>query len=92
MTARGLQPHVNTAGEPPVYFLGLPTILRATSETTNGAFGLVEQVMQPGFASPYHTHSLEDEAFYVLEARLAACRGSTEAQWYKLTTRIVVNG
>jgi quercetin dioxygenase-like cupin family protein len=76
MTTQGLQPHVNTADEPPVYFLGLPTILRATSETTDGAFGLVEQVMPPGFASPYHTHSLEDEAFYVLEGEMAfVCDG-----------------
>lgn len=62
------QPHVNTLDEPPTYFLGLPTRLRATGATTNGAFGLVENVMPPGFASPYHTHHLEDEAFYVLAA------------------------
>ena len=51
-------------------FLGVPTAMRATSETTSGAFGLVENWMiPPGFASPYHTHHLEDEAFYVLEGR-----------------------
>jgi quercetin dioxygenase-like cupin family protein len=71
MITQGLQPHVNTIDEPPVYFLGLPTILRATGQTTNGAFGLLEQVMPPGFASPYHTHRLEDEAFYVLEGEVA---------------------
>jgi ketosteroid isomerase-like protein len=27
--------------------------------------------MPPGFASPYHTHHLEDEAFYVLEGDMA---------------------
>jgi quercetin dioxygenase-like cupin family protein len=62
--------------QPPIYFLGLPTILRATAESTNGAFGLVEQVMPPGFESPYHTHHLEDEAFYVLEGEMAfVCDG-----------------
>jgi hypothetical protein len=53
MTTQALQPHVNTIEEPPIYFLGLPTILRATAQTTNGAFGLVENLMPPGFASPY---------------------------------------
>ena len=77
MTAQALQPHVNTADEPPIYFLGLPTILRATRQTTNGAFGLVENLMPAGFASPYHTHHLEDEAFYVLEGEMAfVCAGN----------------
>jgi quercetin dioxygenase-like cupin family protein len=50
--------------------------MRATSQTTNGAFGLVEQLMPPGFASPYHVHHLEDEAFYVLEGEIAfVCGG-----------------
>jgi quercetin dioxygenase-like cupin family protein len=78
MITSALRPHFNTAAEPPVYFLGLPTILRATGQTANGAFGLAEQVMPPGFAAPYHTHHLEDEAFYVLEGELAfVCDG----QW-----------
>jgi len=73
-----IQPYSNTIDAPPLYFLGLPTILRATGPTTNGAFGLVENVMPPGFASPYHTHQLEDEAFYVLEGEMAfVCDG----QW-----------
>jgi quercetin dioxygenase-like cupin family protein len=77
ITTSSLQPYSNTIDAPPLYFLGLPTILRATGETTNGAFGLVEQVMPPGFASPYHTHQLEDEAFYVLEGEMAfVCDGT----------------
>ena len=76
MITQGLRPYVNTTDEPPIYFLGLPTILRATGQTTNGAFGLVENLMPPGFASPYHTHHLEDEAFYVLEGDMAfVCDG-----------------
>jgi mannose-6-phosphate isomerase-like protein (cupin superfamily) len=77
MITQGLQPYANTADEPPIYFLGLPTILRATGQTTNGAFGLVENLMPPGFASPYHRHHLEDEAFYVLEGDMAfVCDGN----------------
>jgi quercetin dioxygenase-like cupin family protein len=76
MTTQSLPALVNTIHEPPLYFLGLPTILRATRHTTNGAFGLVENTMPPGFASPYHTHQLEDEAFYVLEGDMAfVCGG-----------------
>jgi uncharacterized protein (TIGR02246 family) len=37
-------------------------------------------MMPPGFASPYHTHHLEDEAFYVLEGEMAVvCDG----KWLK---------
>jgi ketosteroid isomerase-like protein/quercetin dioxygenase-like cupin family protein len=80
MLTQRLQPYVNTIEEPPIYFLGLPTILRATGQTTNGAFGLVENVMPPGFASPYHVHHLEDEAFYVLEGEMAfVCDGKWTA-------------
>src|SRR4029079_12967243 len=76
MITQGLQPYVKTTDEPPIYFLGLPTILRATGQTTNSAFGLVENLMPPWFGSPYHTHHLEDEAFYVLEGAMAfVCSG-----------------
>jgi len=78
MITQGLQPYVNTAEESPIYFLGLPTILRAAGQATNGAFGLVEHLaIPPGFAAPYHTHRLEDEAFYVLEGEMAfVCDGN----------------
>ena len=77
MIARDLQPVLNTRDDSPFRFLGLPTAMRATGETTDGAFGLVEQWMiPPGFASPYHVHRLEDEAFYVLEGEMAfVCGG-----------------
>ena len=78
MITQGLEPHVSAADEPHVYFLGLPTVIRASGQTTNGAFGLIEQLAMPaGFASPYHTHRLEDEAFYVLEGEVAfVCDGN----------------
>lgn len=53
-------------------FLGVPTVMQATGETTNGGFGLIESsMMPPGFGSPYHTHHREDEAFYVLQGEVA---------------------
>jgi len=53
-------------------FLGVPTIMQATGETTNGGFGLIESYEMPvGFGTPYHTHHREDEAFYVVEGEFA---------------------
>jgi quercetin dioxygenase-like cupin family protein len=75
------QPYFNTRADGVVRFLGIPTLFRSTGETTNGAFGLLEHWgMPPGFATPYHTHHNEDEAFYVLEGELAfVCDG----RWLK---------
>ena len=81
MTVQLQEPHVNTRDDSAIKFLGIPTLIRSTGETTNGAFGLIEHwMMLPGFASPYHTHHLEDEAFYVLEGELTVvCDG----KWLK---------
>ena len=77
MITPALQPYMNTREDPAFRFLGLPTLIRSTSETTNGAFGLMEHwSMHAGFATPYHLHHLEDEAFYVLDGEMAfACDG-----------------
>ena len=77
MIANNLQPYRNTRDDLPFQFLGVPTLLRATADTTNGAFGLIEHPMlPPGFASPYHVHHREDESFYVLQGRVAfVCDG-----------------
>lgn len=81
MTVPAPQPYLNTREDSAFRFLGIPTLMRSTGETTNGAFGLMEHwMMPPGFASPYHTHHLEDEAFYVLEGEAAfVCDG----KWLK---------
>lgn len=72
MTTHMQQPYQNTRTDGVFRFLGIPTVMRSTAERTNGAFGLMEHLSMPaGFASPYHTHHLEDEAFYVIEGELA---------------------
>ena len=75
--ANNPQAYRNTRDDLPFQFLGVPTLLRATADTTNGAFGLIEHPMlPPGFASPYHVHHREDESFYVLQGRVAfVCDG-----------------
>jgi len=45
--------------------------MRSTGDVTKGAFAVEHLTVRPGFATPYHTHHLEDEAFYVLEGRVA---------------------
>ncbi|NTU83671.1 MAG: cupin domain-containing protein [Chloroflexales bacterium] len=61
-----------------MWFLGLPTRVLATAAQTGGGFGLVEHVMPPGAASPWHVHHMEDEAFYVVEGALTFRCGDQE--------------
>lgn len=76
MPAQSSALYTNTRNDSAFRFLGFPTLVRAGAENTGGAFGLVESwEMPPGFASPYHVHHLEDEAFYVLEGTLAVICG-----------------
>ena len=77
MSTQATLPYLNTRNDAAFRFLNLPTLMRSTAKNTNGAFGLIEHwSIPPGFASPYHTHHREDEAFYVLEGELAiVCDG-----------------
>jgi quercetin dioxygenase-like cupin family protein len=67
----GTQPYALAREEgQAVWFLGTLVIVKATNEQTGGAFGLIDNVMPAGFASPYHMHRNEDESFYVLEGEM----------------------
>jgi quercetin dioxygenase-like cupin family protein len=52
---------------PGYWFLNTLHILLAKSQSTGGAYSLIHLTATPGFASPYHLHHTEDEAFYVLD-------------------------
>ena len=52
------------------WFLGCQVWPRATSAQTGCALGLIEQIVPPGFGSPYHVHHNEDESFYLLEGEI----------------------
>lgn len=54
-----------------IWFLGTQMRLAVNSAQTNGAFGLIEQTLPPGFAPPLHVHHREDEAFYVIEGKIS---------------------
>ncbi len=59
----------------PRWFLALPTWIRASGANTNGGLSLIEQVIPPGFASPWHVHHDEDESFYLIEGRMRVMVG-----------------
>jgi quercetin dioxygenase-like cupin family protein len=50
--------------------LGITHIYKVTAAETAGAFSLWESVLPPGAGAPPHTHTREDEAFYVLSGEL----------------------
>lgn len=58
---------ISGAEDPAYWFLNGLYVVKATSESTGGAFSLIDETSAPGHATPYHLHHIEDEAFYVLE-------------------------
>jgi mannose-6-phosphate isomerase-like protein (cupin superfamily) len=52
---------------PAIWFLTNRMTIKATAQSTGGAYGLVESLLAPGFSPPLHVHHREDEAFWVLE-------------------------
>jgi quercetin dioxygenase-like cupin family protein len=63
-----ISPGSVTASEGPAFwFLNNLCVVKATTESTGGAFSMTYQIAPPGHATPYHLHHVEDEAFYVLD-------------------------
>jgi mannose-6-phosphate isomerase-like protein (cupin superfamily) len=52
---------------PTIWFLRNRMTIKATAQSTGGAFGLIESLIAPGFSPPLHIHHREDESFWVLE-------------------------
>jgi len=50
--------------------LGVTHTYKATAAETGGSFSLWEALFLPGKGAPPHTHTREDEAFYVLSGEL----------------------
>jgi quercetin dioxygenase-like cupin family protein len=51
---------------PTLNVLGVPHIYKATANDTGHQFSVWESIVPPGAGTPAHTHTHEDEAFYVL--------------------------
>jgi quercetin dioxygenase-like cupin family protein len=63
-----LQPQAFSAEEGPAFwFLNTLSTVKASSESTGGSLSIVHHIAPPGFATPFHLHHVEDEAFYVLD-------------------------
>lgn len=68
---------LTTLAEAPRYwFLNAQHILLARNRNQLGAYSLVHLTGPAGFATPYHVHHTEDEAFYLLDGELTViCDG-----------------
>jgi quercetin dioxygenase-like cupin family protein len=55
---------------PTLDVLGVPHIYKAMSDDTGRQFSVWESIVPPGAGTPAHTHTREDEAFYVLDGEL----------------------
>jgi quercetin dioxygenase-like cupin family protein len=61
-------PVVVRAGEGEArWWFGQLAVMKATAETTDGAYTLVEITVAPGYRTPLHVHHREDETFWVLD-------------------------
>ncbi|WGR92249.1 cupin domain-containing protein [Bradyrhizobium sp. ISRA443] len=50
--------------------LGVTHIYKVTGAETGGSLSFWEAIIPPGAGAPLHTHSREDEAFYVLSGEI----------------------
>jgi mannose-6-phosphate isomerase-like protein (cupin superfamily) len=53
-----------------IHIMGAPYVFKATSEETGNRFCCLEHAVPPGSGVPPHTHTHEDEAFFVLEGEV----------------------
>ena len=67
MPAELLPRSVAEADDPAYWFLNTLNVVKATTESTRGAYSMICGISPPGHETPYHLHHEEDEAFYVLE-------------------------
>lgn len=62
--------HLTPANAPRIAVAGDLYTLLVTGEHTAGAFTLVDALVPPGGGPPPHTHSREDESFYIIEGTM----------------------
>lgn len=60
------------------WVLGDLYTFKVTGKQTNGAFTVVDQIIQPQGGPPPHIHHREDEAFYVLDGKFSLLCGDKE--------------
>ena len=65
-----MQPYALRAGEGWVYHLGIDFIVKASEVRSGSGVAIFEYVTKKGEEPSDHTHSSEDEMFYVLEGAI----------------------
>jgi len=60
----------NTRTPAPLWHMGCLFRWHATAEDTGGAYALAEIELRPGTEPPPHTHTHEEESFYILEGQI----------------------
>ena len=63
------------------WVLGDLYIFKVTGQESDGAFTVIEQVIQPQGGPPPHVHHREDEAFYILDGTFSFLSGETQAEY-----------
>jgi quercetin dioxygenase-like cupin family protein len=66
---------VRTGEGQSLWVVGDTYTVKATGESTGGAFALLEASIPPGSGPPPHVHTREDEAFYLLDGVLEISAG-----------------
>jgi quercetin dioxygenase-like cupin family protein len=69
---------MTASGEDAYWWQGALMQIKARSEDTDAALGLVEATFPPDFGPPLHVHSREGEGFYVLEGEIRFRQGDDE--------------
>jgi quercetin dioxygenase-like cupin family protein len=67
--------HVPAGGGRSRWVVGDTYTFKATTESTGGAFALLEASIPPGSGPPPHLHTTEDEAFYLIAGELQIVAG-----------------
>lgn len=60
------------------WYMGGYWVFLATAKETGGGFSLIETNLRKGFEPPRHTHTKEDESFYLLEGEVNFFVGDEE--------------
>ena len=62
--------HTPPDGGQAIWFQGNRMTIKATAQSTAGAYGLIESWLAAGFSPHLHIHRREDESFWVLDGEL----------------------
>ena len=57
--------------------LGDKMLIKQSSETTGGKYAVIEQFLHPGGGPPPHTHTREDEVFFIVSGEFDILLGET---------------